>query len=234
MKTNKNLTFIGLISLALINGLVFKIALDKTIDSVDVPVATQAIEARAQIKKGMITWISMPRLLIQEGVAKTEEEILDKYTEIEGKIPKGSLFYKEMLFEEKSLPDYPSLKLKEGQSSFALSSDLLKSSGNSLVANQRVDLYVTIEEKKEKPVSDLLFKDVRILRVIDRKGLSMDEEKSSKIPSVINLAIRSEQVEMLRIATKVGTIDLYAIVSPGEEESIFNEESKILPYLSDE
>ncbi len=97
----------------------------------------------------MIAYKEIPSIFTDESCAMNEEEILDKITEIEGKIPKGSLFYKQMLFDETELPDYPSLKLKAGQSSFSLGTDLLKSSGNSLTANQKVDLYVTIEPKKK-------------------------------------------------------------------------------------
>lgn len=234
MKTNKNLQVVGLISLIIMNVLVFKIVLDKNLDLIEVPVANVTIQPRSKVVKSMITYVQLPRLLVNENVAINEKDILDKYTEIEGKIPKGSLLFKEMLFDEESLPDYPALKLKEGQSAFSLSTDLLKSSGNSFVSNQKVDLYVTIAEKKEKPVSDLLLKDVRILNIKDRKGYRMEEEKSSKVPSVINLAIRDDQMEILRIASKLGTIDLYATTSAGDEESVMNEECKILPLLSDE
>lgn len=234
MKKSKNLTVIGLISLLIMNVLLFKIVLDKNLDLIEVPVASMTILPRSKVVKSMLSYVKLPRVLVSEEVAIEEKEILDKYTEIEGKIPKGSLLFKEMLFDEASLPDYPALKLKEGQSAFSLSTDLLKSSGNSLVSNQKVDLYVTIAEKNTKPITDLLLKDVRILNIKDRKGYRMEDEKSSKVPSVINLAIRDDQMEILRIASKVGSIDLYATGHTGEEESVLNEECKILPMLSDE
>ena len=171
MKNRKNLAAAGGISLLLVNGLLFKVILDKTIDLKKVPVAAVTIEPRTQINKEMIAYKEIPSIFTDDSCAMSEEEILDKITEIEGKIPKGSLFYKQMLFDETELPDYPSLKLKAGQSSFSLGTDLLKSSGNSLTANQKVDLYVTIEMKKEKPVTDLLISSIRILSVKDRRGI---------------------------------------------------------------
>lgn len=235
MKNRKNLAVAGVLSLLVVNGLLFKVILDKTIDLKKVPVAAVTIEPRTRIEKEMIVYKEIPSIFTDESCAMEESEILDKITEIEGKIPKGSLFYKQMLFDEKELPDYPALKLKEGQSSFSLGTDLLKSSGNSLTANQKVDLYVTIEQKKEKPVTDLLVSSIRILSVKDRKGNLMGTKNSSNVPYVINLAVSNEYVELLKIASKVGTIDLYAVADDRkDEECVLNEASKVMELLVEE
>lgn len=235
MKNRKNLAVAGVLSLLVVNGLLFKVILDKTIDLKKVPVAAVTIEPRTRIEKEMIVYKEIPSIFTDESCAMDESEILDKITEIEGKIPKGSLFYKQMLFDEKELPDYPALKLKEGQSSFSLGTDLLKSSGNSLTANQKVDLYVTIEQKKEKPVTDLLVSSIRILSVKDRKGNLMGTKNSSNVPYVINLAVSNEYVELLKIASKVGTIDLYAVADDRkDEECVLNEASKVMELLVEE
>lgn len=235
MKNKKNLAAAGVLSLLIVNGLLFKVILDKTIDLKKVPVAAVTIEPRTRIDKDMIVYKEIPSIFTDESCAMDESEILDKITEIEGKIPKGSLFYKQMLFDETELPDYPALKLKEGQSSFSLGTDLLKSSGNSLTANQKVDLYVTIEQKKEKPVTDLLVSSIRILSVKDRKGNLMGTKSSSNVPYVINLAVQNEYVELLKIASKVGTIDLYAVADDRQdEECVLNEDSKVIELLVEE
>lgn len=235
MKNKKNLAAVGVVSLLIVNGLLFKVILDKTIDLKKVPVAAVTIEPRTRIEKEMIVYKEIPSIFTDETCAMEESEILDKITEIEGKIPKGSLFYKQMLFDETELPDYPALKLKEGQSSFSLGTDLLKSSGNSLTSNQKVDLYVTIEQKKEKPVTDLLVSSIRILSVKDRKGNLMGTKNSSNVPYVINLAVSNEYVELLKIASKVGTIDLYAVADDRQdEECVLNEESKVMELLVEE
>lgn len=235
MKNKKNLAAVGVVSLLIVNVLLFKVILDKTIDLKKVPVAAVTIEPRTRIEKEMIVYKEIPSIFTDETCAMEESEILDKITEIEGKIPKGSLFYKQMLFDETELPDYPALKLKEGQSSFSLGTDLLKSSGNSLTSNQKVDLYVTIEQKKEKPVTDLLVSSIRILSVKDRKGNLMGTKNSSNVPYVINLAVSNEYVELLKIASKVGTIDLYAVADDRQdEECVLNEESKVMELLVEE
>lgn len=226
----KKVGLIGLISLIVINVLLFKIVLDKSVDTIEVPVASQRIDPRTQITEDMIEMIKVPAVMIQNDCAIEKKEVLKKYTEIEGIIPKGSLFYKSMLFDEKDLPDYPTLKLKEGQNVFSLKTDLLKSSGNTLTNNQRIDLYVTIHQKNENPITDSLLQSVRIINVVDRKGVDMTKSEL-KVPSVINLAINKEYVSLLKKASEIGSLDLYATTFPQEEECILNSESAILPIL---
>lgn len=226
----KYVGIIGVALLILMNCLVFKIVLDKKLDLVDVPIAKQLIKPRTQITKEMIEFIEVPRVLLNEDCALEENEILDKYTEIEGMIPEGSLFYKSLLFDESELPDSPALKLKEGQNVFSLPIDLVKSSGNSLTNNQQIDLYVTLSIKKENPISDVLLNNVRIINIVDRKGIDMRESETN-IPSVINLAINKEYVSLLKKASEMGTIDLFATTQTDSEECTLNQESKILKKL---
>lgn len=230
----KTVSLIGVISLIVINALLFKIALDKTIDLVEVPVANVEITPRSKIDNDMIALMKVPRLYLNENTIQDKSDVIGLYTDIEGTIPKGSLLYKSLLFKESDLPDYPSLKLKDGQNVFPLSTDLLKSSGNTFVANQKVDLHVSISRKKEAPLTDLFLKNVRVLNVLDRKGMDM-QTSTTNIPYVINLAIDSQYIQDLKVASELGSIDLYASLSPNSDpECILFEESKVLSELRDE
>lgn len=220
----------GLAILLIVNALLFKILLDRQLDLVEVPTAKVRIEPRTQIESEMIEMLKVPRVMLNEDSVLSIEDALGKYTEIEGIIPKGSLLYHSMLFDEEDLPDYPALKLKEGQNVFSLPIDLVKSSGNTLTNNQRIDIYVTLTPKKENPVSDALLMSVRIINVVDRKGVDMKKSELN-VPSVINLAVDEQYVGLLKKASEMGTIDLYATAFPQQEECILNEESAVLPML---
>lgn len=229
----KAMSYLGLGSLLLINILGFKIAVDKSIDLVDVVVAKEVIRPRTKISEDMIEVKQVPRVYLNENILQSKDDVIGKYTEIESIIPKGGFIDNTMIFDELDLPDFPSLKLKENQNVFSLPTDLVKSSGNSLTNNQRVDLHVTIPVKKENPISDILLRSVRIINVVDRKGNDM-RESDSKVPSVINLAINEEYISLLKTASEIGSIDLYATAYPNEEECVMNEESLVLPLLNHE
>lgn len=222
--------------LILINLLAFRVAVDHSIDLVDVPYAKVKIRSRQEVKADMIGIKKVPKAYADSDCYTSKSEVLHKFTEITGMIPKGSLFYKTMLHDKKDLPDYPSMQLKKGQTAFSLPSDLVKLSGNTIVEGQKVDIYVTVQKQREQPVVDRLVKNVRVLSIKDRKGLNMDDPGTTGIPYVVILGIQDEIIPYLKIANKIGTIDLYAQTANSKEqkESIFINESKVLPYLKNE
>lgn len=228
------LLFLG--TLLLCNILLFKIVMNKSIDLVEVPYAKVDIMPRTKISKDMIAYHKIPRAYVDKKAYQESKKIVGKYTDISGKIPKGSLFYKSMLYSKDEMPDYPQLLLKDGQTALSLQVDLSKMSGNTLIRHQKVDMYVTLSRKKENPLVDKLLSNVRILSVKDRKGNEISDEESSKVPYVAVLAVKDEYVPYVKLALKTGSIDLYASSDTGskKEESVLNENSLVLPYLSNE
>lgn len=236
MKNKKHMATLALLLIGIVNILAFQIVVDRKIDLVEVPFAKVDIKPRTKIDETMIGYKKVPKMYVDELCYENKKQVMGKYTEISGLIPKGSLFYKSMLYQKKQMPDYPSLQLKQGQTAYSLPSDLVKLSGNTITSNQKVDVYVTIPQKKENPIIDRLVKGVRVLSIKDRKGLDIDDEDSTKIPYVVILAVSDEIVPYLNTAAKIGSIDLYAPAADygKDEESIFIAESKVLPYLNHE
>ncbi len=233
---NKKVIGVGVISvilLVLINYLLFNLALSNKIALVEVYVANRNIYPRTEIKETDLKTIKIPKAYLIDKAVKKKSDIIGKYTEIQGMIPKGSLFYQEMLHDKNDLPDYPSLLLKSSQVSFAIQSDVVRSSGNTLTVGQKVDLYVTINRKDGPPIVDCLIKAVRITAIKDRNGLAISDSKSSKIPYVVVIAVEQSQVEYLKVATKIGALDLYGVNTSYQdnEESLLQKDSKVLEYL---
>ena len=223
----------GLLLLAVTNIFLFKIALNNSLDLMEVYVAKSNIGSRVQITEEMVESILIPSAYLNFDVALKKDESIGKWTDIRGRIPEGSLFYKIMLYDEKDLPDLPSLLLKENQVVYSMATDLISCAGNSLVPHQKVDIYCTIEPQRNKPLVDLLISNVRILSLKDRNGVDMVNEKSQSIPYVITIALNQEQIPILSSAIKLGTIKMYASASSYQDgdESILNSESAVLEYL---
>ena len=143
-------------SLLLVNVLVFMIALAKTNEMVKMPVAKEAILPRMKITEEMVAYIEVPKQAVRNNMYQSKKAIIGKVAAIEGLIPKGSFFYKGAIEASDTLKDAPALALKKGQSAFSLSCNLLKSAGNSIVAFQHVDVYVTIDDRSAGMKSDVL------------------------------------------------------------------------------
>lgn len=219
--------------LLLIDVIGMKWYCDLKINLIKVPIAAVDIHARSKISENMIAYIEIPAAYVHEAAYLMTEDILGKYTELGNKIEKGSPFYIGNLFYEGELPDAPSLKLKKGQTAFTLPVDLVKLSGNSITVDQKVDLYVAIDQTQAAPVVDNLLKAVRVVSVKDRNGIDVQDDASSHVPYVAVLAVNDDQINYLKIAQRIGEID---ILAPSQnyshlEESILNEQSSVLKWL---
>jgi len=226
-------TLVCFLFLALLIFAGVKIVSTEKIEIVEVLVAKETIYPRTKISESNTTVVKMPKSYLGENVLLKKEEIIDRYTQIYATIVKGSMFYNDLLESGENMSDYPSLLLLEGQVSYSLTSDIIKSSGNTLVAGQKVDIYATLVNKDKIPMTDCLIKAVRIIAIKDRSGKDIAEEKSSKVPYVIIIAVNADLVKYLKVAGKLGTVDIYPVNAnyQNKEESVFQGDSWIIPYL---
>lgn len=234
MKKNKSVMFgFSLGFIMILNYLIFNIAIKKELDMVKIPVVKQTIYPRSKISEKDISFIEVPSVFIDDNFYTDTFDIINKYTDIRAVMPKSSLFYKELLFEEKMLPDYPAILLNDGQVAYNMATDLIKLSGNSIVLGQKVDIYTTISKRNEKPIVDLLVKSVRVIGVKDKKGIDVNNPDSSKIPHIVLLALDKELLPIVRAAAEIAELELVAFSHKSSEtrESILNKDALILEYL---
>lgn len=243
MKQGKKIrytTWIGIgivVLLAALSYIAFQIALKDAISLVDVPFAKHTLYPHVQIREEDIVIKQIPSVYVEEGVLQKKSDIVGKYVDLQSKIAMGSLFYEDMIKAADQIEELPALLLKEGQLAFPLASDLIKSSGTSLSINQKVDVYVTYTNTKTKETTvGCLLKNVRIIGLKDRSGLSLQEEKAQRIPAVIVLAVQEEYVDLLKKASKIATIDVFAphVDYTKEEESILQEDFVLMDLLRNE
>lgn len=206
---------------------------NQKIDLIEIPVANRDIPARTKIDETLFDYVEIPSAYIDSNAYLLAEDIVDKYTDLGNTIRKGSPFYIGDLYHEKELPDAPSMKLKKGQTAFPLSVDLVKFSGNTISEDQKVDVYVTIEQTKGTPIVDNVIKAVRVIGIKDRNGIDIQDETSSHVPYVVLLAINDDLIQYLKVAERIGDIDILAPSTnyADGEESLFNDQSEVLQYI---
>lgn len=173
---------------------------------VETVIAARDIPPRTKITAQDLLIVEIPEAYLQDHAARRQEEVVGKYTEIAGMIPAGSPFYKRMLFDGKSLPDYPAMLLKEGQSAVSLSTDLNKAAG--LVPGMYADLYAGLTQSDGTSLSGCLLEHVRILAVKDHQGLDLADENSTGIPYLLVIAVEKEDVPFISAVEMAGEIRL--------------------------
>lgn len=198
------------------------------LDLITTYIAKYDIAPRTCITEDDIQMITIPKSNLTDHVVYTKQEIVGKYTDIQGKIPACSLFYESMLYDPSELPDIPSALLKEGQAIFTLQID--SAILTTVVSSQRVDLIATIQENG---IKDVVIEHCRILQIEDINGMDINQQDSIGVPYYVLVAVDKSDILMLEKIQEMGTFSL--IISDEtyqETEGIKKENSEVIQFLN--
>lgn len=212
------------------NILVFRYFLAKTINLKTTYIAKRDIPPRSQIQTEDLTMIQVPEKYMQSYTWNKKADIVGKYTSIQGMIPKGSLFYKDMLYNEKEVRDLAITKLQEGMTIFTLETNV--SSLGSIEEGMYADIHVSISQKKDIPITGILIRHAEVISIKDHKGLSLKDEQSSKVPYFIELGINQSDIDFLSLASSLGEVRLFPSKNSYQpDKSTLELDSKVTEYL---
>lgn len=212
------------------NVIAFRYYLAKTINLKTTYIAKHNIPPRTQIKTEDLTMIQIPEKYMQAYTWNEKADIIGKYTSIQGMIPKGSMFYKDMLYNEKEVRDLAITKLQEGMTIFTLETNV--SSLGSIEEGMYADIHVSISQKKEIPITGILIRHAEVISIKDHKGLSLKDEQSTKVPYFIELGINQTDIDYLSLASSLGEIRLFPSAdSYKPDKSTLDQDSKVTEYL---
>ena len=213
------------------NVIAFRYYLAKTINLKTTYIAKHNIPPRTQIKTEDLTMIQIPEKYMQAYTWNEKADIIGKYTSIQGMIPKGSMFYKDMLYNEKEVRDLAITKLQEGMTIFTLETN--GSSLGSIEEGMYADIHVSISQKKEIPITGILIRHAEVISIKDHKGLSLKDEQSTKVPYFIELGINQTDIDYLSLASSLGEIRLFPSVdSYKPDKSTLEQDSKVTEYIN--
>ena len=213
------------------NVIAFRYYLAKTINLKTTYIAKHNLPPRTQIKTEDLTMIQIPEKYMQAYTWNEKADIIGKYTSIQGMIPKGSMFYKDMLYNEKEVRDLAITKLQEGMTIFTLETNV--SSLGSIEEGMYADIHVSISQKKEIPITGILIRHAEVISIKDHKGLSLKDEQSTKVPYFIELGINQTDIDYLSLASSLGEIRLFPSVdSYKPDKSTLEQDSKVTEYIN--
>ena len=212
------------------NILVFRYFLAKTINLKTTYIAKRDIPPRSEIQTEDLTMIQVPEKYMQSYTWNEKADIVGKYTSIQGMIPKGSLFYKDMLYSEKEVRDLAITKLQEGMAIFTLETNV--SALGSIEEGMYADIHVSISQKKDIPITGILIRHAEVISIKDHKGLSLKDEQSSKVPYFIELGINQSDIDYLSLASSLGEVRLFPSKNSYQpDKSTLELDSKVTEFL---
>ena len=99
--SNKNtVTVVGAVLAIVVLYIAYNMRVQAAVNPITVPYAKQQINPGIQITEDMVGTMDVPPSMLQEGVITNQAEVIDKYTNADTLIPKGSLFFTRQIILE--------------------------------------------------------------------------------------------------------------------------------------
>ncbi len=221
-------TVLGIIISFVILFVCYNYRINSSINPITVPYAKQQIKPGVQITSQMVGTTQVPPSMIDNNVLIYVSEVVDKYSNADTIIPKGSLFYTRTVVEKNDLPaniilDYPS-----GYVLYNMPVNTESTYGNSIYPGNYIDIYLKVEtksfpgrettEENSKIMIGKLLSNVKVITVKDADGYPVFENlQQVRVPSMIIFAVPEEYYILLKKASFLRTYQSTLIPVPTNE-----------------
>lgn len=202
---NKNtVTVIGLVIVIAVLYFAYNWRVNQATNPVTVPYAIKQIGPGTQITEDMVGSMKVSPNMVTEGVLTEAGQVIDKYSNADTVIPKGSLFFERTVVEKENLPAGDLMSYEKGYVLYNMKVDTNSTYGNSMYPGNYIDIFLKIS-KDEKSSSKMyvgkLIENIKILAVKDDNGQSVfsdtDEEKK---PTMMIFAVPLDYFNILKKA----------------------------------
>ena len=230
---NKLVKLIVLLLFSIIVFGLFSIYSEYKLNYINVLVSNQIIYPKTKLSEEMFYTIKIPNHNIYENYVKDFSEISNKFSSITQIINKDEIINYNFIDNSNIYDKDSFLLLNNEQTLYTLPIDILDSFGNSINLYQNVDLYGEIELDDHSIIIDLLLSNIRVLDIKDHSGVDINNNNSTKIPYLINIAIDNQYIPLLMNLEKIGKIKIFINDTTYDikKESSLNENSLLLNYL---
>lgn len=226
---NKNtVTILGVIAIIAILYFSYNAQIEKQVSPIrGIPVANQTIQPRTLITEEMIDYIDIAPIVLQNNVLTSANAVVGKYTNHNTVIPKGSLFYTDVLVSKDELPDSAFEKIKEGEVVVKLPVDMESTYGNSIFPGNKIDIYMKAETIEGQIMVGKLIENVEVIAVKDSSGRHVFENTlEERTPSILIFGLKPDlQILLLKaMYLQSRSVEIFPVphggtgVKPGETQ----------------
>jgi hypothetical protein len=201
IKNKNTVTIFGAIIITSILYFSYNLQIERAISPIKVPIARVTIDQKTKVTKSMIEIIDMAPIMVKSNVIVNQSDLLDKYTNYNYTIPKGSLFYKDTGLLVNSLPDSIYTDLSSTLIPFQFEVDLDSTYGNSIRPESYVDIYMKSIDENGTLMVGKLISNAKVLAVKDSTGADVFTGERAKAPATLLFAFNKEMQSLIRKAT---------------------------------
>lgn len=157
---------------------------------VRVPYAIDTIQPKTQITSEMIGYMEIPESF--EGSFYTYNDInnlIGKYSNYNTVIPKGSLFYEELVIAEDKIPDAIFYNVQDGYVVDNYKVNMDSTYANSIMPDSIIDIYVKYNNNGKISYGKF-FENISVLAVKDGSGANVfDNTEENRAPAYLFLSL---------------------------------------------
>ena len=217
---NKNtVTILGVILCLVILYVGYNYQINKKTELVAIPVAKETIQPRTYITDDMIEIRNVPiELLKTSNYYTTSKNIVGKYSNYNTMIAKGSLFYTDLVVDEKNLPDSAFKDVPEGYTVINYPVTIASTYANSMAPGSYINIYYKSLNDDGEVMFGKFISNVEVLDVKDSAGRHVFENSDeSRTPAYMLFAVPEETHLLLRKALYLDDYDVELLLIPNTE-----------------
>lgn len=215
-------TFFGLILCFAIVIISYNRRVNSSITPIEVPYAKEKILSGVQITSKMVGITKVPPSMLEGNVITNASEVVDKYSNADTIIPKGSLFYYRTVVDKEKLPANIILEYPTGYVLYNMAVSTRSTYGNSVYPGNYIDLYLKISLNSDSndttfTISKFL-SNIKIIAVQDNDGNdAFADPENPATPARIIFAVPEEYYILLKKAEYLRTYSSSLILVPTNE-----------------
>ena len=189
LKNKNTVTILGVLACIAILFVGYNMRINQKTALVTVYYANQTIQPKTLITKEMVSRTQVPESFIKGAYYRNYDDIVGKYSNYNTMISEGSLFYSDLLVEEKNLPDAMLYDVNEGERIVSFPVNMVTTYGNSIMPSNMVDIYVKLINNN-KVVYGEMFENIEVLAVKDGNGKNVFETtEEQRTPAFIYFSL---------------------------------------------
>ena len=199
---NKNtVTILGVVLCIVILWLGYNFRINQKVSLTKVPYANQTIQPKTKITSDMISYMNVPASVLVGSYYRSADDITGKYSNYNTIIAEGSLFYTDLVIEEKNLPNSSFINVKEGDTVINYNVDMNSTYANSMMPNDYINIYFKGVNDDGNIMFGKFISNVKILDVKDSDGQHVFESTDeARTPAYMMFALPEDMHLLFRKA----------------------------------
>ena len=218
---NKNtVTIVGVVLCVLILYIGYSYRINKVVEFREVPVAAATIQPRTRIDGSMIKTIRVPDSFLVGAYYSSSQDIIGKYSNYNTIISEGSLFYRDLVVSESSLPNSAFLHVNKGDTVISYKVNMDTTYANSMMPEDYIKVYFKAKNDDGTIMFGKFLDKVKILAMKDSAGQHVFENSAeARTPAYMVFALPEDMHLLFRKALYLaGSYSVELILVPNTEE----------------